>query len=422
MSRILVAVSALVFLALIGASPAARDQDVQRIAAVVNDDIVSLFDLVQRMRLVIFSSGLEDNAEVRRRLGPQVLRRLIDERLQLQEAKRNNVTVSEQQTLQAVKIIEQQNKLPAGQLGNYLAKNGISAETLTTQVRAEMAWVQLLRRHINTFNQIGEDEVDAELARLDANRGMTEYRIAEIFLVIESSDQEITIRENAERLVEQIRAGGNFRVLARQFSDGVTATGGGDIGWVTENQLDGVVAQLVRQMETGTVSNPVRVSGGYLFVELQDRRTASKTGPGHTAIGLHQIILPLTANAGAQETESQMALARTIGETVSGCDDMAATASEINPDAPSDMVTVMLGDMSADIRAEVENLPIGTASQPVRSPAGVHVFMVCQRDTPKTDLPDRENIREALTVKRMEVLSRSYLRNLRRDAFVDIRI
>ena len=422
MIRISMAVVAIFILALASGSPKATGQDVQRIAAVVNDDVVSLFDLVQRMRLVIFSSGLEDSAEVRRRIGPQVLRRLIDERLQLQEAKRNNVTVSDQQTLQAVKVIEKQNRLPAGQLDAYLARNGISSETLTTQVRAEMSWVQLLRRQINTFNQIGEDEVDAEISRLEANRGLPEYHISEIYLVIESSEQEVLVRENAERLVEQIRAGGNFRVLARQFSDGVTATQGGDIGWVTGNQLDEQVAELVQQMDKGEVSDPVRISGGYLIVKLQDLRVASAFVPGDVLIGLHQIVLPLSRSALTAEVEAQMALAQTIGQSVNGCADMAATASEIDANAPNEMVNVRVGDMSDAIRTAIRDLPIGVPSKPVRSPAGVHVFMVCKRESSDSDVPERAKIREALISKRMEVLSRSYLRNLRRDAFVDIRI
>jgi peptidyl-prolyl cis-trans isomerase SurA len=416
------AVMATLIFALAGGPTTATAQDVQRIAAVVNDEVVSLFDLVQRMRLVIFSSGLEDSAEVRRRLGPQVLRRLIDERLQLQEAKRNNVTVSDQQTLQAVKVIEKQNQLPAGQLDEYLARNGISSETLTTRVRAEMSWVQLLRRQINTFNQIGEDEVDAEISRLEANRGLPQYRISEIYLVIESSDQEVSVRENANRLVEQIEAGGNFRVLARQFSDGVTATQGGDIGWVTENQLDDEVAGLVQTMEKGEVSDPIRVSGGYLIVKLQDLRIASASVPGGALIGLRQIILPLSRNAPAAEVEAQLELAETIGQSVNGCADMAATAAEVDANASNDLVKVRVGDMSDAIRNAVLDLPIGVPSKPVRSQAGVHVFMVCERETPDSDISKREKIREALISKRMEVLSRSYLRNLRRDAFVDIRI
>ncbi len=400
----------------------ARTQEVQRIAAVVNDEVVSLFDLVQRLRLVIFSSGLEDSTEVRRRIGPQVLRRLIDERLQLQEARRRNISISENATSKAIEMIERQNNMQPGQLPTYLASKGIDSQTLKVQVEAEIAWLQLLQLQVRTSAVIGEDEIDAELDRIKANAGLPEYRLAEIFLVIESSDQEATVRQNAERLFEQIRAGGNFRVLARQFSDGVTATQGGDLGWVPENQLDSEVAAIVKTMEPGSISSPVRNSGGYLIIQLHDRRVMSVGGSDETTVALKQILLPLAETAREEEIESQVSLAETIRQTIAGCDDMNRAAREIDLQTSGDIGSVKIKDLPPNLRAAVRDATVGEPTAPVRSKRGVHILMVCDREERESTLPDRAAVREALTIKRMETLSRSYLRDLRRDAYIDFRI
>ncbi len=410
------------FAAAASAVTSAPAQEVQRIAAVVNDDIISVFDLVERMKLVIFSSGLRDTPEVTQRIAPQVLRTLIDERLRLQEAELNNVSVSEAEQAIAIADIEKRNDIPPNRLDEFLRARRIDAETVRAQVRAEIAWGKLLRRRLQSSLVISDDLIDERLARLTASRGVTEHLISEIFLVVESPEAEHLVRRNAQRVVEEIRAGASFAALAAQLSLGVTAAQGGDVGWMIEDQLSPELAEAVARLEAGKVSDPIRANGGYLIVQLRDRRQRLTADPNDTQVSLMQILLPLAEGVTEAGKADLLAHAGTIRNSIGDCDDMRRKASEIDSSTSGDLGTVHVRDLPPHLRKIVRELPVGTVSQPVSTKLGVHLLMVCDRIAAKPDLPDREQVRRSLLGQRLELLSRRYLRDLRRSAFIDKRI
>ncbi|MFQ5784365.1 MAG: peptidylprolyl isomerase [Alphaproteobacteria bacterium] len=403
------------------AAPAVA-QDVQRIAAVVNDEVVSMFDLVQRLKLVIFSSGLRNTPEVMRQIGPQVLRTLIDERLRLQEASRKKISVSETEMAGALARIERNNKIPPHTLDSFLKARGIDPETVLTQVRAQLAWMKLLGRRQRASHTVTEDDIDQELERLRASQGKLEYLLSEIFLVVASPDQDTVAQQNSARLIEQLRSGASFAALASQFSEGVTAGAGGNIGWVLESQLAEEVATTVKSMSPGQVAGPIRTNGGYLIVKLNDRRQRMIADADDAQVTLKQILLPLPAEAPDSTVAAQSARAATIRQTIPDCNAMSRTAATIAPGMSGDLGKLRLKDLPKNLREVVRDLPVGRISQPVRSKLGLHLLMVCDRVEAASSLPDRETIRNRLTDKRVELLSRSYLRDIRRSAFVDIRI
>ncbi len=395
-------------------------QEVQRIAAVVNDDVISVFDLVQRMKLVIVSSGLQNSPEVMQRLSSQVLRSLIDERLRMQEATRNNISVSEPELANAIANVEKRNKVPADGLEEYLKSREIDPNTVISQLKVQIVWGKLMRQRMRAGLTVTDDDVDDELARLEASQGTPEYRFSEIFLVVESIDQDTIVRQNAERLVEQLRAGAKFGVLARQFSEGASAGQGGDVGWVSEDQLAEEVATLLATLEPGRISQPIRTSGGYLIVQRHDRRLSMVTDLDEAKVTLKQVVLQVSAADG--EESRQLAAAESIRKTVGDCNDMDRAAADTEFDMSGDLGTVRLKDLPPDLREVVRALPVGTVSAPVRTKLGVQLLMVCDRTEPASTLPGRETVRNTLMERQFELVSRRYLRNLRRDAFVDIRI
>jgi peptidyl-prolyl cis-trans isomerase SurA len=152
------------------AAPAAAQQ-VQAIAAIVNDQVISAFDVEQRTRLVIASTRLRDTPENRRRIRGQVLRNLIDETLQLQEAQRAGISVQGADVKRAFATLEQQNNMPPGGLVRFLEQAGIAQETLERQITSEIAWGRLIGRRISPTITIGDEEIDETLARLQSSRG-----------------------------------------------------------------------------------------------------------------------------------------------------------------------------------------------------------------------------------------------------------
>ena len=266
----------------------ASGQESIGIAAVVNNEAISIPDLVARIDVAIVASRLRASEDLRRQLAPQVLRSLVDERLKVQEAERLGLTATEAEMATARRSIEQRNGIAAGGLDDFLQRQGLSVATVTDQLRAEILWSKLVRGRLGAAVSVGEGEIDEALAQLEANRGRPEYRVAEIFLAVESREQESEVRAAAESLFEQLKAGAKFDQIASQFSHSATAAVGGDIGWVLEGELPDEIEAVLARMEPGRIAPPVRTFDGYSIVLLIDRRTvlsdAPAAGPDREAI------------------------------------------------------------------------------------------------------------------------------------------
>jgi peptidyl-prolyl cis-trans isomerase SurA len=398
----------------------ASAQDVQRIAAVVNEKVISVFDVQQRMRLLISSSGLANNAETQRRIAPQVLRELIDEALQNQEADRLNIRVTQREIDGAMQQIESSNNLPAGGFESFINGQGISFEAALTQIRSNLAWQKLLARTVLPTIEIGDEEIDDVVTRINATAGVTEYRVGEILLPIDNPTDASDIGVLAERLVKQLRDGADFRSVAQQFSKSATAATGGDIGWGQPGELGPAVDNVITNLERLEISDPIKVPEGFQIVILIDQRTNEPPDLNDRTVTLRQMLLQVAADASPASIDAQMQTARAISSSVRGCEDFAAAATEAGTPQPAAPATFKLKDLNAELRALAAQLDVGQASTPIRVPSGVQVLMICER---QEDIgPDRDVIRRTLERERVDMLSRRYLRDLRRSAFVDLRV
>ena len=413
---------ALLVAAAIAAPTAALSQSEQRIAAIVNDEVISLRDLRQRIRMVVFSSGIEDTADARRRVARQVLRTLIDERLQLQEAKKWNVTASEDDIGRSVADIEKRNGMEPGSLPSIFRRNGVSFESLRAQMRSRVAWSRLVNRRLAPRIDIGAEEVDEVLARLEASRGENTYRLWEIFLSVNSPDEEASIRETAERLVEQVRGGARFSALARQFSQAATAAVGGDLGWTPRSQLDPEIAAAVDRLAPGEVLDPIRTISGFRIVTLGGKRRIAATDPNRAELDLKQIFIPVPNDEDPAGLRTRTDAARSEGDAIEGCENLSAAAQRLGAEAPQDLGKVRLADLSAEVRRHVADVPVGKASEPIGTPGGLVLMVVCGRTLPKSDLPSRETVTEQLRLQRLDLAVQRYLRDLRSAAIVDVRL
>ena len=397
-------------------------QDSLAIAAVVNDDIISVLDLSVRTRMIIVSGRLEDTPEIRNRLAPQVLRALIDERLKLQEAELNGVSVPDSAVNARVDELAAQNNMQRADFEDALLRSGILPETLMEQIRAELAWTLLVQRKFQPSVAITDEEIDETLAELKANLGKPEYRVAEIYLSIDSTNDSEQVRQTAQRLADQLRQGADFESLARDFSQSATAASGGDLGWVRPGQLDSEMEDAVRNLQPGQVAGPLRSTGGYHVLQLLDRRETGSSSVLDGIVSLKQVFLPLAPDAPASEVEAAEATARSAVAQARSCDDMTRIAREANPEANTDLPDVRIGDLPDVLRPIATDLEINRPSEPVRVQTGIGVFMVCERELPESGLPTREEIARSIQLERLDILARGYLRDLRRAAVVDIRV
>ncbi len=403
----------------LGATPT-NAQQIERIAAVVNDKVISVYDLRQRIELLIFSASLPNTADQRRNMAPQVIRGLIDEALQTEEAERLNIRVTTRDMDNAVGNIERANNVPEGRFEEFVSSRGISSDAALAQIRASIAWQKLISSRVLPTIDIGEEEIDFVIKSIRSGQGQTQYRVSEILLPVDDASQRQAVLDLANRLVTQLRLGANFGGVARQFSKSASAATGGDIGWIQEGELVDEANRALALIETGRISDPIQTSDGYLILRSADRRELKNPGEEDTSITLRQLVLPLPKNAQDIDVQSQLSLAREVAQITRDCDDFAELAKEMGTPQPATAAEFRLGELNEQLRRIVSDIAVGVASEPLLNTSGIQIIMVCSRQEASA-LP-RDQIRETLLRQRADMLSRRYLRDLRRAAFVDLRI
>jgi peptidyl-prolyl cis-trans isomerase SurA len=403
-----------------GPGPGAAQEGL-RIAAVVNDEVISDRDLANRVQVVLASSGLPDTPDERQRVTPQVLRSLIDEKLQMQEAKRLSIAVTDQDIEEAIQRIEQGNHLPTGGLNQEIVKLGLKKESVFDQIRASLAWNKVVRAQLAGSIQVGDDEVDEILSDIQRTQNVPQYRYSEILLAVDDPAREDQIHADATRLAEQIRGGANFAAVAQQFSAAATASSGGEVGWVLQDQIEPAIVQAFRTMKPAQVSDPIRTLSGFEIVLLEDMRTIDSSAPAEAVVRLKQIILPLEQNGGADQVEAKTKEAEALAQQAKSCDDMDRLAEQVKSPVPSSLGRFKIGELSPALRSVVTALKPGEASQPVRLPTGIAVLMVCERSDPSTEMTNRDDIRDQLFRGKLQNMTRRYMRDLRRAAFLEVR-
>lgn len=393
-----------------------------RIAAVVNDEIISLFDLEVRLSLTLLGASLPNTRENRQRLAGQVLRGMIDEKLQMQEAQRVGITVPEQEVADAIRRIEAQNQMPAGGLTTMLAGQNIPRKTLEDQLAAALAWRRVVARRFSSAAEISDEEINEHLAQIEAQRGKPEVLVKEILLPVDSPEREAEVRSFAERLVTQFREGAPFEGLAQQFSQSASARVGGDIGWIGADVLDEPLAQAIDGLPAGRVTEPIRTVLGFYILKVEDRRIREQAPPSDAMVTLRQIALPVPLDAPPERVTEISERMRAAVARTAGCETLADVAKSLNAPEPIDLGRVRQGDLSPAIRDAVAPVEAGKASAPVPQPGGISIFVVCERESVMSDLPSRPEIRQRLENEKLEVLARRLMRDLKRAAFIDIRI
>ena len=394
-----------------------------RIAAVVNDEVISLADLQSRLRMVMLSSNFPDSEETRRRIASQVLRTIVDEKLQMQEAKRQNVTATDEEIKKAISQIAKQNNMQPDQLDAVLKARGIERESLVDQLTASIVWAKLVRRLVSQTNVVSDEEIDDVSKRLKESANEPQSRVAEIFLAVDNPQQDDEMRRLAERLIEQMKSGARFSAVAQQFSQSPTAAVGGDLGWLRAEQLSPELAKAVAQMRPGELSPPIRSGAGYYVMLVLDRRTGrSDPGADEAVLHLVQVVFPLPAQASETMRRAALGEAASAKATAKNCAEMLKIGKEKGSPQLSSEGRLRTSQIAAAIRNIVEGLEVGQASAPIVQKNGVGVIMLCEKAASNTTLPTRDEIADQLARQRAENLARRYMRDLRRTAFVDVRV
>jgi len=399
-----------------------RDQNIRRPTAIVNGEIITGTDVDHRMGLFMAANrDVEMSDDESNRIRMQIVRNLIDETLQIQEARANDITIgaSDIQTAFA-RVAERASSTPEAFI-TYLGTQGTSARSIRRQIEGELAWGRLLRRYVNPYVGVSDAEVREVISRLESTRGQTEYRVAEIYLPAQPENQ-AEIQAGAERILEQIRAGGSFQAYARQFSQASTAAVGGDLGWIHPGQLPPELAAVVTQMPVNGVSQPIPIPGGFSIIALVDQRQVLVASPRDAMLSLKQITIAFPEGTEQSTAQPRVSRLAELSQAGGGCGAADSIAAEVGGEVVQND-DIRLGDLPAILQQTMLDLQVGQATPPFGSLAeGVRVLVLCGRDDPaQVAEPDAEAISGRIEQERADRRARRYLRDLRRDAVIEYR-
>ncbi len=410
MTRSLIAFFTLALVAC-GTMPA-QAQQVEGIAALVNDYPITTVDVRNRMRLIIASSGVQPTPEALGRIQQEALRSLIDETLQLQEAQEYEVTVDQAEVDAAITNIAQSNNTDPQQIVNDLAANGIDVSTLRRQLEAEIAWQILVGGRYSNRIRISNQQIEATLERVAESASEPQYRLAEIFLEIPVQADEQEAQQRALAVMTQLQQGAPFQAVAQQFSDAPSAANGGEIGWMLVGQMRPEVAQVAQALAPGQLSRPFRVPGGLMILALIDERE----GTTSVQYNLVQITLP----ASRVDAERRTALERAVSR-IDSCEGIDAAIESVDGAFSSRLGDITLDSLLPQIAEPLSGLDTGENTGLMETAAGLQAFFVCDRSIGGPGVPSRSDIERQLRNQQLSMLSRRWLRDLRRDSTIEIR-
>lgn len=386
----------------------------------VNNEVITQTDVDQRLALLAIANGGEIPANELDALRQQVLANLIDETLQIQAAKVEEIEISESDIDKTVQRVAGNVNQTPQQMAEYLRSRGSSMRSIRRQILGETAWRRLQSKKIESSISVGDDEVNAVIEKLNASKGSTEYRVGEIFLSSTTANEQ-TAQQNAMRIFQALQQGGSFVGYARQYSESSSSAVGGDLGWMRPEQLPQELASAVVSMQPGQLSPPIKVPGGYSIVAVQDTRKILTPDPRDAVLSLKQVSVTFPTGASRAQVEPLLARFSSAAANIGGCGGAEKLASEFGGEVvSSDQVKVR--DLPPALQQMMADMQIGQATRPFGSiEEGVRTLVLCGRDIADPTAPTFDQVFAQINEERVNMRARRYLRDLRRDAIIEYR-
>ena len=421
--------------AVIDATDEKTANDSNSVVATVNDESISDFELRQRVALYLALNGINQQltAEQKTRMRGQILDQLEAEKVQLQEAQKKKITVSPIEVDKRINGMMQDNHFTMEQLRENLTKAGASEEALRAQITASIAWQKAVQDEYGDRVNVTPDMVDAEMQRYAEGANKPHYHVMEIFLPVDNPELDPKVKKDAEEVQNQLRQGAPFRVVARQFSQHPSAATGGDMGWINEGQLAPELNTALSKLEVGAITDPIRSTGGYYILALAERQeplgtkieTAPKGPPGpEGTLPLARLLLPVDPRSPKEQIEPVLKVAVQIQTHYAGCTQLEEISNKMKGSVYMNLGDAKLAELSPQIQEAMKNSKPGEAAPPFMSEAGIELIARCdKRIEVKTAyvMPTRAQVEDRLFETQIAALARRYLRDLKRDANIQVR-
>lgn len=412
---------------LIPASVAAN-LPLDRIVAVVNEDVIMESELESKLRTVrnqIVKQGAPlPPASVFRR---QVLDGLIQNRIQLQLAERAGIRVDDESLNRTIANIASENNVTLSEFREILEADGYSYENFREDIRNEIRLSQLRKRQVDNLINVSEKEIDNFLANQEFQGDVdSELRIAHILLALpdNATDEEISeVRKMAEDIRQEVMAGGDFAEIARAVSDGQNADNGGDLGWRKMDDIPSLFAEYIPNMKKGDVSEPIASSSGFHIIQVADTKDEQQTIVTQTRA--RHILVKVDELTTEEQAESKI---QQLRERITRGDDFAVLAKGNSDDTVSalnggELGWTTPGQLVPEFQRAMDAMQPGEISQPFQTNYGWHIVQVLERrEFDNTESAKRSKARAAIYKRKLDEAMQSWARELRDEAYVEYRL
>lgn len=385
------------------------------IVATVNDQIITGFDLRQRMLMIIVMSQVQPTEENLAAIQQEALVALIEERLQRQEiAKYEDLRIPDSAVdEEIVSMAREAGTTPEVYL-TLLEQAGIRPDTLREQIRTEIGWHALVDGRFRSRARVSRSAVNQAMRQLTEAAAKPQYLIGEIYIEAARVGGQQAALNGAQQLVDQMVQGAPFMAVARQFSAAPSAVRGGDAGWVVQGTVQPALQVALDELEVGQLSRPIPVDGGVYIVYMRDKRSGAAT----SLVSLRQIMIEAPETASEAEIASAAARLEALRPQLT-CDNILARATSEQGLLGADLGESDVANLAPQFQQAARNAEVGSISAPVRTPLGLHLVAVCGRRVGGTDAPSYQQVESRLLSQNLAMMARRYIRDLRADALIE---
>lgn len=408
--QILAAVSVLA-LSLTGAASAQDASAPNRlaldgIAAIVNDNMISYTDVRERAQLLLLSvGGQQPSQEQIQQITGQALEQLIDERLQLEKAAEFELEIPAEEIDAAIENMARQSGATGEQLRAQLLAAGVNPVSLEDQMRAEIAWNRVMGGLYGSRIRISDNQVEDQLEQVRSALRKTQYRVSEIFLYAPEPDTLDQAMQAANSIAEQLRQGADFRIAAQRVSSAPTAATGGDMGWITLDALEPALRDAVANAPGPGLLGPIAVENGVYLLNVADRREPAKPT---TKVDLKRLVV----------TDGVEADLLAAIEQIQSCDDVQSVANSKSNLRHADVDDINVDELGPEGREMVLATEVGQATPIFAAGSALAVMYVCRRVDGAEALPSRDDLKNSLKDRELNMISERELRDMRREATI----
>ncbi|PTS77444.1 peptidylprolyl isomerase [Sphingomonas sp. HMWF008] len=403
------------------------DPNVRKPTAIVNGAVITGTDVDQRVALLIAARELKLNPAELAQYKLLITRQLIDETLEIQQARTAEVKIAPDEISKTYDSIVARNfgKTPA-EMRTYLRTIGSSERSLKRQIEAELSWNKYLRRKVDV--NVGDEEVKAIIKKLTDAQGTTEYHVREIYLKADA-DRAQEVFNQAKQMMESIqkreKGDDTFGYYARGFSNATTAATEGDLDWLNESQLAQLPPSLVEAIKSMTpehLAGPIEVPGGFSIIYLVETRKVGVADPLDATLTLKQVSVRFPDGITQAQADARVADFAKATQAIRGCGEVAKVAATLGAEVV-DNASVQVRQLPGALRDIMLKLQVGEASPPFGSVKdGIRTLVLCGRDEARGgNVPGLEQMRGQMESQRTNLRANQLLRDLRRDAIVEYR-